>query len=439
MPDEQPQEKQEKPKKIKPRSQNLVPGLVHWVRNAKGEVAYLIHNSGVLEMHDTLIIDDVLCHPRQDIPFEMPDESILYKKYTYDPAKLLNDISIFIKDHVEMPDEKHYLIMALWVLHTYCMEKVETSGIMYFHGQKQCGKSRTGIILSKLAFRCIFLSFVKAEQIYRLRDSFKPTMLIDEIRLLGRDGNHELADILKSRYKETCIVPRCNMEKKVKDDQMDFFKIWGPTVLTTSEKLGDFIDDRSFEFLMKKKTRKLAHKNINNKEAARLRDELILFRNYWINKDFPPFESDYEDRLAEIIDPLYQMLLICDPRPEMIETFKAFVVEIDIERKEKEFVGPKADLFKKILLLIYPRENKDFTTKEMVAEMNKGKKDNDPYKYKETTIGEMIHLIGFQRVRVGVNRSHGWNGNDPALINSLRERYGVPPDFEKNTSPEFPF
>ena len=54
MPDEQPQEKQEKPKKIKPRSQNLVPGLVHWVRNAKGEVAYLIHNSGVLEMHDLL-------------------------------------------------------------------------------------------------------------------------------------------------------------------------------------------------------------------------------------------------------------------------------------------------------------------------------------------------------------------------------------------------
>ena len=439
MPDEQLPEKQEKPKKIKPMSKNIVPGLIHWVRNSKDETAYLIHNNGIMEIHDTLEIDGVICRPRQDLPFDMPDESIIYKKYVYDPAKLLNEICVFLENHIEMPDKKDYLIMALWVLHTYCVEKVETSGIMYFHGQKQCGKSRAGIILSKLAFRGIFLTSMKAPAVYRLRDSCNPTMFIDEIRLLGRDGNHDLAEILKSRYKETCYVSRCNMEKKIKDDQMDFFKIWGPTVLTTSEKLGDYIDDRSFEFLMKKNARKLLNKHLDKSEALRLRDELILFRNYWINKDFPPFESDYEARLAEIIDPLFQMLLVCDPRPEMIETFKAFVDDIEIERKEKEFVGPKADLFKKILLLIYPRDNKDFTTKEVVDVMIKGKKDPESYKYTDTFIGEMIHLIGFQRVRIGKNRSHGWNGNDTVFMNSLRDRYGVPADFEKNTSPEFPF
>ena len=164
----------DKPKpKLKPVSKNLIDGLIHWVVTPKCEIGYLVNHNGVMEILENITIDGITYRPKQDMPFDLPNEAILFYNYPYEPAKLLKDVELYLYNHVEMPDDKphHYLILALWILHTYMMEHFTASPIMYAHGQKECGKSRLGTILSHLAYRSLFLTNMTGPSVFRIRES----------------------------------------------------------------------------------------------------------------------------------------------------------------------------------------------------------------------------------------------------------------------------
>jgi len=68
----------------------------------------------------------------------------LKRTFNLDLQQLFTEVDAFIRSFLEMPDEKDYLILVLWVFHSYLIEKFDTSPMLYFYGVKETGKTRAG-------------------------------------------------------------------------------------------------------------------------------------------------------------------------------------------------------------------------------------------------------------------------------------------------------
>ncbi|GAI24053.1 unnamed protein product, partial [marine sediment metagenome] len=186
--------------KLKDRTKTIVPNLIHLVGD-QGRTKYLFCKNGQLLIEDYFIKDDKRYSPKQNLPIKILNPNIIKRSFNLDIARLATEIDAFIKSYLEMPFDSDYLILAMWLFHTYLIEKFNTTPILYFYGVKETGKSRAGEVLSELAFRAQRLTSLTEATLFRSAELFKPTLIIDEIRLRGPRGNQGLADLMKTTYK----------------------------------------------------------------------------------------------------------------------------------------------------------------------------------------------------------------------------------------------
>jgi hypothetical protein len=432
----------EKSKKEKTETVCVFDGLIHLVICDNGIIKYLVNVDGKMEIKETVKLKEMDCVPKQTTDKcikNLPHENILEKKHPYEPALLFKDIEKFLYDHIELPGNKGYMIPALWVLHTYIVDllgKGATSPIMVFHGLKGSGKSRAKDVLKEIVFRALGFTHPSDANMYILPEMYKPTMLIDEITLFGKHPKVDLANLIKTRYKEGEIVARLRSDLPGNTaDKMEFPCTFGATLFSTTEILGTYIDDRSIEFLMVKNERPEVERPIDYERAAALCDRLLYFRHYWMQRTIPKFETIARRRHGEILNPLFQMLMICDPSPERIQEFKDFTTEIETIKKETEYDTKQAIIFRAIKQILNEKDTPEFSTKEVVAKLNIGIKDTDPHKYNDNWTGRQINDMGFKIDRsVKTRRVYKI---DDIIMKSLSDRFGIetesPPAADKQT------
>jgi hypothetical protein len=137
----------------------VVDNLIHWVQNPNDKVKFLLDIDGQMEIKETIMVDGKLRNAKQDMgSMLLPQENILNMKHDFNDSetskKLLADIALFVYDYIELPKNKYYLIIALYIMHTYLLEKLESSPFLYMFGTPETGKSRAGKVVQSLAFRC---------------------------------------------------------------------------------------------------------------------------------------------------------------------------------------------------------------------------------------------------------------------------------------------
>ncbi len=195
------------------RTRSLIPNLVHHVRK-ENKVSYLISNDGDLKIFDQFQVDGEMCRPKQDIPFICLKENIIKKK-SVKTMELLKCTEEYIRKYVELPNEQLYLVVALYVGHTYFIEPhFNVTPILNVFGVKETGKTRCGEILAAIVYRGERCTSPTEATLFRAAQAFKSTLIIDEIKLWGPDGNRQVADLIKSRYKRGMKVSRINLNKK---------------------------------------------------------------------------------------------------------------------------------------------------------------------------------------------------------------------------------
>ena len=202
----------QKNKSLKNKTKTILPNLIHLVEE-QGKTSYLFYKNGQLVMEDDYIQDGIRCSPKQNLPMKLLKPSILKRSLDLDMVQLVTEIEAFIRSYLEIPIESHYLILSLWIFHTYLIEKFNTTPILYFYGVKETGKSRAGEVLSELAFRAQRLTSITEATLFRSVEMLKPTLFVDEIRLWGQGSNQGLADLLKTTYKRGLKVSRINQNK----------------------------------------------------------------------------------------------------------------------------------------------------------------------------------------------------------------------------------
>ena len=102
-------------------------------------------------------------------------------------AQLLDRIYYFIRRFLILPKESDYVVLTLWIAHTYFLHKIVTTPrLAIISPEYGCGKSRVLEVLEKLCFKGEKLDHFTRSYLMRIVDSTRtesgksPTLLLDE-------------------------------------------------------------------------------------------------------------------------------------------------------------------------------------------------------------------------------------------------------------------
>jgi len=402
---------------LKDRTKSIVPNLIHLV-GEDDKTKYLFCNKGQWHIEEYIVKDNRRYSPKQNLPIKILNPNIIKRSLNLDISRLATEIDAFIKSYLEMPFDSDYLILSMWVFHTYIIEKFNTTPILYFYGVKETGKSRAGEVLSELAFRAQRLTSLTEATLFRSVELFKPTLIIDEIKLLGKGGNQGLADLIKTTYKRGLKVSRINLNKSG-EDQIEYYDTFTPLVICTTESIPDIIESRCILFTMQKNNNPQIEKMIDKKWANDLRERLTIFRANYITKELPEAQYIARGRLNEIMFPLYQSLLMVGP--ERKNEFIDIVKRIQKSKENEDGMSMEAEIVKAIDDEYQETQNKQFLTQVISKRLNEIRSENE--EISDRAVSNRIKRLGFDKIRIKNGRM-GFRINNERM-GSLKTKYKI--------------
>ena len=419
-------EPEAKPKAV---TKTVIPGIVDLIKE-DNRIKYLTLNEGILTTQNYITIDNITYEPKQDLPFFYPSpEAFFYFMKNKDEAKLLADIEQFIRQYLELPNESGYLILALWVLHTYLIDKFNCTPIIYFYGILETGKTRAGEILFQLAYKAQFETSPTEAVLFRSSEYFKPSLILDELKIWGIEGDKEVARLLKSRYKRGLKVARCDLKHSKGEDEIKFFDAFGPTVICTDQKMPPELESRCLLFIMQKNISPEVEDDIDQVKAQELRDRLTAFRARNLDKDLPNPAKMARRRLQEITKPLQQILIFTDPdRESELKEYVKFTREMrEIEESltlQGEIINAIIETYQADMLT-----GGKFLVADIADFINKNRKEKE--QINSRTIGRIIKQLGYQSARTKAGRAYLF---DQKKTLNLAKRFGLETSPLKSTT-----
>jgi len=383
---------------LKDRTKSIVPDLIHLV-GEDDKTKYLFCKGGQWHIEEYIVKDNRRYSPKQNLPIKILNPNILKRSFDLDISRLATEIDAFIKSYLEMPFDSDYLILSMWVFHTYIIEKFNTTPILYFYGVKETGKSRAGEVLSELAFRAQRLTSLTEATLFRSVELFKPALIIDEIKLLGKGGNQGLADLIKTTYKRGLKVSRINLNK-YGEDQIEYYDTFTPLVICTTESIPDIIESRCILFIMQKNSNPQIERKIDMKWANDLRERLTVFRANYMSLELPEAQYIARGRLNEIMFPLYQSLLIAET--ERKSEFIDIVKRIQGNKDNEEGMGLEAEIVKAIDDECRESKERQFLTQAISKRLNEFRSENESIS--DRVVNNRIRRLGFHKKRFNNGR-----------------------------------
>jgi Protein of unknown function (DUF3631) len=167
-----------------------------------------------------------------------------------DGAVLLDAIATVLTRYVVLPPGAA-VAMALWVLHTHLIDILQVSPILGLTSpQKRCGKSTLLDVLRALARRAVGASNITAAAVFRVVETFTPTLLIDEADTFLRE-HEELRGILNAGHTRT----GAHVVRTVGDDfKPRLFRTSCAKAIAAIGDLPGTIEDRAIVVRMKRRT-----------------------------------------------------------------------------------------------------------------------------------------------------------------------------------------
>ncbi len=359
-------------------------------------MGYLLQNLGHFYIDESFTGEDgVTYKPKGDLPIYYSGADILEESREVDYSFLLNDVIKFIKKYLELPKESGYLILGLWVFYSYLIEKFDTTPILYFYGVYETGKSRAGEVLKELGFRCEMITSPTEAVLFRGADYFKGSLIVDQVKIWGSEGNKDIATLIKARYKRGLMVPRINLNKSG-EDQIEYFDTFGPMVICTDETMPQDIESRCITFQMRKNDNPGVEGPLDKELAKSIRNKLIVFRANFADKELEELKPISRRRLNEILYPLYQILM--EVAPERRDKFKLIIKEIEQKKEGEEGFTLEADIVNEIVKYYNETGEESFLTSEIVARLNEGKREKD--QFSDRLISLRIKRLGFEKARL---------------------------------------
>lgn len=402
-------------------------GLIDLVA-VEGRPAFLVKDeSAQLSIVEETVIDAAVFAPppSEQIPWLLPDgprtlmmgQLEAHLSEAQADAALFDDLISYHKAVSELPTEGHYLLLAAWVLHTYLIEKFQYSPVIYLVGVPERGKSRTGKGLIYVAYRGVHTESLKEAYLVRLTDRFQSTIFFDCKDLWKKAERAGSEDIILLRFERGATVPRVLHPQRGPFKDIEYYNIFGPTVIATNDATHEILETRCIRISMPEASRRF-FREVTPERTLELKQRLLLFRARQLDHELPEV-GKIRGRLGDIVRPLHQIVRLA--RPEKEKEFLELVKEIQTERQNEKAESLEATVLKALASLAPEKRPSFLATDEIRRRVNDGRHEKDHLS--SIRINKLLQSLGFRKIKmVNGNMGIAWDGE--LLARSLRA-YGV--------------
>jgi hypothetical protein len=363
--------------------------------------------------------------PKAQIPWQLPNASDVEKCYTHDKdGTLYDDLVRYLKSVSELPGEGYYDLLATWVLHTYLLEHVHYSPIIWLHAVQERGKTRTGKALIYLAYRGLHVESLRDAYLVRLAENFQASIFFDVREIWKKAERNETDDLLLLRFEKGTVVPRVIRPEAGPFYDTAYYSIFGSTIIATNEDINDKLESRAIQINMPEARREFENA-VTEWGSLALKERLVAFRARHLDGKLPHIPKPAKGRLGDILKPLQQIIRLVKPSRE--PAFLKLVEEIQgrklVERTdsfEADVVRAVRDL--KPAVVSDPIKGELLAVEDITERLFENWAENDLLT--PSRVGKQLQALGFKKARCGAEgrRMIVW---DARLIAQLQERYGL--------------
>lgn len=280
------------------------------------------------------IVEELRTATSRTIPYS-PRNSLVVNGIVRFPSKplqyscardLVEEVRAFIHKYVDLEDGFER-IAAYYVLLSWIYDAFNELPYLRVRGDPGTGKTRFLTVIGSICYKAMLVSGASSvAPVFRMLDSFRGTLVIDESDFRMSDEKAEFVKILNNGNGRGFPVLRCEPSGSSREFSPRAYSVYGPKIIATR---GAF-EDRALE------TRCLTHDtksvglrhdipfNLPNSfpgEALELRNKLLMYRFHELNlpRDLSSrVDRKIEPRLNQVFAPL--LCLIEDP--EVLSTLR---------------------------------------------------------------------------------------------------------------------
>ena len=294
------------------------------------------------------IVNSFSLNPHQRLVPYSPNNNLIKNEVVLLPSEpeeygseesLLKEIQTFIRRYVDVSPlfEK---IASYYVLFTWVYDGFNELPYLRLRGDPGTGKTRFLQTVGSLCYKPIFASGASSvSPIFRILDSFRGTLIIDEGDFRFSDAKAEIVKILNNGNTKGFPVLRSESNGKGEFNPRAYH-VFGPKLVATR----GFFEDRALEsrFLIEEmgqyKLRDSVPINLSSgykNEALAIRNKLLLFRFRNLNKREATeslVDRTIEPRLNQIFVPLLSIIEDPQAREDIRELARKYHRELITER-----------------------------------------------------------------------------------------------------------
>lgn len=186
--------------------------------------------------------------------------------------ELYNELYALADNHMIM-DEYLKVAFVLWVIFSYVVELSDFAPIAWITApEKACGKTTLLGLFERVVNKPLAVSNISPAVMYRVIESYKPTLLVDEIDTFLNKNDEALGIINAGHSKTTSKVARFDNDEK----RTRFFDTFGAKVFCGIGGMKGTFTSRAIKFELRRKTNQdKAILGINAQDLPTAKTELI--------------------------------------------------------------------------------------------------------------------------------------------------------------------
>lgn len=314
-------------------------------------------------------------------------------------------------------------IASYYVLLTWIYDAFTTVPYLRAIGTYGSGKTRFLRVVGSLCFRAIFAGSTTVSPLFRMLDSFRGTLILDEGDFRFSDEKSEIAKILNNGNSQGFPVLRSEQAGIGKVFNPAAFQVFGPKVIASRAFYEDAALESRFisEDMGRNRPRTDTPLHLPESfatEAEILRNKLLIFRFRNLHEYSVTEKTDglLEPRISQIFAPLLT-LVSDDERDEILGVIREYSAELSLDRSSNiEYVVLEAI---KALWVGEP-----LPIKMITALINERYREE----FQETVTGKKIGMIVKKNLKIGTRKRSGIFEIAPTEGGRLRQlfqRFGM--------------
>jgi hypothetical protein len=358
-----------------------------------------------------------------------------------DPCELYIAVKTAFETYIEFEDFSVYDFLTLWTIGTYFFHLFNAYPYLYIGGTKQSGKTKLLTLLSLLCHNAIFSNNLSTASAFRLIQSGRCTLLMDETeKLINPERELDFRNMLYAGYKKGAVVYRTHKDTLKPEP----FEVYSPKALANIRGIEDVLEDRCIPIIMKRgKNPKIVNNEVplDSPVWQQIRDMLYIFYLSHFNElgELNVYSELYGEALKqrelELWHPILTLARFFDRHFEgLYERVLQFAIEKSNEKLVENLTEALDFLLVQTLTSIVA-EDGFYKVKEIRDAM--ASNFDEPQKWLTTKwIGNALRRLGFTEKRRFGSGYEYFLAKDKVL--DLAERLGISktlsPDSSQNSS-----